>query len=396
MKSTPVPLLDLAAQNHPLAAELRAAFDRVLEHGIFILGGEVTDLESAAAETLGAKHAIGVSSGTDALLLALMALDIGPGDEVICPSFSFFATAGAIARLGATPVFADVCPLCFNLDPESVAQLITPKTKALIPVHLFGQSAPMDPLIAIARDHGLKVIEDAAQAFGAAYHGKALGTIGDFGCFSFFPSKNLGGFGDGGLLTTNDDALADKARILRVHGSKPKYYHSLIGGNFRLDALQAALIGVKLPHHAQYSYARAENAAYYREALAPLAQAAASQCAHCGPAEKPAANARLILPQTLPQNTHIWNQFTLRLPAPKDAAELPRDQLKKHLNARDIGAEIYYPVPFHLQKCFDYLPPAECPVSEMLAREVLSIPIYPELTPDQRDAVVTAVTEFFA
>lgn len=378
MKPTQVPLLDLGAQNHPLTAELRAAFDRVLDHGRFILGDEVTAFEDATAEALGAKHAIGVSSGTDALLLALMTLDIGPGDEVICPSFSFFATAGVISRLGATPVFADICPDTFNLDPESTANLITTKTKAIIPVHLFGQSADMDALMTIAHDHKLHIVEDAAQAFGAAYRDKALGTIGDFGCFSFFPSKNLGGFGDGGLVTTNDDALADKARILRVHGSKPKYYHAMIGGNFRLDALQAALIAVKLPHHAQYSHARASNAAYYREALAPLAN------------ENP-----LVLPYTLEQNTHIWNQFTLRLPVPEGAEALPRDALKNHLNERNVGAEIYYPVPFHRQECFAHLPKATCPESDKAASEVISIPVYPELTEEQREAVVDAVRSFF-
>lgn len=374
---TEVPLLDLAAQNHPLSSELRSAFDRVLDHGRFILGDEVTSFEEACAAELSVKHAIGVSSGTDALLLALMALDLGPDDEVICPSFSFFATAGAVARVGATPVFADIDPTDFNLDPESVAQLITPKTKAIIPVHLFGQSAPMGPLMALAREHGLKVIEDAAQAFGAAYQGQAVGGIGDFGCFSFFPSKNLGGFGDGGLLTTNDDALAEKARVLRVHGSKPKYYHSLIGGNFRLDALQAALLAVKLPHHCQYSQARAENAAYYLEALADLA-----------------APDRLILPESLPGNTHIWNQFTVRLPSPPPAKELRRDALKSYLSEHKIGAEIYYPVPFHRQECFMHLPAGPLPESDSAASEVLSIPVYPELRREQLDAVAAAIRKF--
>lgn len=378
MSSTKVPLLDLAAQNHPLAAELREAFDRVLDHGRFILGDEVTALETAAAKELDVQHAIGVSSGTDALLLALMTLDIGPGDEVICPSFSFFATAGVIARLGARPVFADINPADFNLDPESTAQLITKRTKAIIPVHLFGQSAPMEPLLAIARDHGLKVVEDAAQAFGAAYQGQALGSLGDFGCFSFFPSKNLGGFGDGGLLTTNDDALAKKARILRVHGSEPKYHHPMIGGNFRLDALQAALVGVKLPHHSQYSHARAENAAYYRQALADIA-----------------SPQKLILPEPLPGNIHIWNQFTLRLPASADAKELPRNALKQWLAEYDIGSEIYYPVPFHQQECFAHLKSTALPESEKAAREVLSIPVYPELTHEQLEHTTGAVRAFF-
>ncbi|WP_309387710.1 DegT/DnrJ/EryC1/StrS family aminotransferase [Cerasicoccus frondis] len=387
MTSTKVPLLDVNIQNQPLASELRDAFDRVLSHGRFILGDEVTDFEAAVAAELGVKHAIGVSSGTDALLLALMALDIGPGDEVICPSFSFFATAGAIARTGATPVFADVCPVTFNLDPESTVNLITTKTKAIIPVHLYGQSAPMDELMTIAHNHQLKVIEDAAQSFGAAYRGTALGAIGDFGCFSFFPSKNLGGLGDSGLLTTNDDALADKAAYLRNHGMNPKYYHAMIGGNFRIDALQAALLSVKLPHHRQYSHARAENAAYYLKGLAAHGQPASY--------DQP-ESAKLILPTALADNTHIWNQFTLRLPVAPDATSLPRDALKAWLAERDIGSEIYYPVPFNQQECFAHLPKAECPVSDQLAREVLSIPVYPELTDAQLDAVIEGVSEFVA
>lgn len=377
MSTVKVPLLDVNIQNHPLASELRTAFDRVLDHGRFILGDEVTDFEKAAAAELGVKHAVGVSSGTDALLLALMALDIGPGDEVICPSFSFFATAGAIARTGATPVFADVSPVTFNLDPESTANLITTKTKAIMPVHLYGQSAPMDELMTIAHDHKLKVIEDAAQSFGAAYRSAALGTIGDFGCFSFFPSKNLGGFGDSGLLTTNDDALAAKAVYLRNHGMNPKYYHAMIGGNFRIDAVQAAMLSVKLPHHRQYSHGRAENAAYYLKNLAEVAD-----------------DAKLVLPTALTHNTHIWNQFTLRLPAPADAETLPRDALKNWLNGNDIGAEIYYPVPFNQQECFAHLPKADCPVSDQLAREVLSIPVYPEMTTEQLDHVINAIKDF--
>ncbi|GHC06778.1 DegT/DnrJ/EryC1/StrS family aminotransferase [Cerasicoccus arenae] len=396
MADIKVPLLDLNEQNHSLAAELTAAFERVLGHGQFILGQEVSAFEEAAAKELGARHAIGVSSGTDALLLALMALDIGPGDEVICPSFSFFASAGTIARLGAKPVFADICPVCFNLDPESVATLITPRTKAIMPVHLFGQAAAMESLLALARDHNLRVIEDAAQAFGAAYRGKALGTLGDFGCFSFFPSKNLGGFGDSGLITTEDDALAHRARILRVHGAEPKYYHSLIGGNFRIDALQAALLAVKLPHHRQYSHARATNAAEYNEKLGALPGVIKERsCELCntGPVSNQEAP-RLILPQALPENTHIWNQYTVRLPAQPGANELPRDALKRWLNERDIGAEIYYPVPFHQQACFAYLDNAPCIESERAAREVLSIPIYPELAVDQRERVIEAITEF--
>ncbi|MEO0797015.1 MAG: DegT/DnrJ/EryC1/StrS family aminotransferase [Verrucomicrobiota bacterium] len=396
MSEIKVPLLDLNQQNHALSAQLTEAFERVLGHGKFILGDEVAHFEELAARELNSKHAIGVSSGTDALLLALMTLDIGPGDEVICPSFSFFATAGVISRLGATPIFADICPVCFNLDPDSVAEKINPRTKALIPVHLFGQAAPMTALTAIAEQHDLKVIEDAAQSFGAGFQDKALGTIGDFGCFSFFPSKNLGGFGDAGLLTTQDDELAAKARILRVHGSDPKYYHPMIGGNFRIDALQAALLSVKLPHHRQYGHQRALNAKFYREALGKFDGVVENQsCKLCNTkCDQDPDNARLILPQTLPGNTHIWNQFTLRLPKRNGTDQLPRDELRAFLGSRNIGSEIYYPVPFHQQECFAALKPATCPVAEQIAQEVLSIPVYPELNDDQRAAVVNAIADF--
>ncbi|WP_414661007.1 DegT/DnrJ/EryC1/StrS family aminotransferase [Horticoccus sp. 23ND18S-11] len=364
-----VPLLDLNRQNASLHSELVAAFEKVLRSGHFILGGEVESFEREAAAFLGAKHAISVSSGTDAILVALMALGIGPGDEVICPSFTFFATAGCIARLGATPVFADVHADTFNLDAADVARRITPRTKAIMPVHLFGQSAAMEPLLALARQHNLAVIEDAAQALGARQHGRCCGTIGDFGTYSFFPSKNLGGFGDGGLVATNRDDLAEKVRLLRTHGSKPKYYHKVVGGNFRLDALQCALLRIKLPHLPAYCAARQRNAAYYGSRLAGLGG--------------------LTLPQPAVGNDHIWNQYTLRV-----GGHGRRDALRQHLTAAGIGAEIYYPLPLHQQECFAGLPKVSLPTTEALAREVISIPIFPELTEREKTEVADSVIAF--
>lgn len=362
----PVPLLDLNRQNGPLHADLMAACERVLRSGHFIQGPEVEAVERECAAALGAPHAIAVSSGTDALLVALMALDIGPGDEVIVPSFTFFATAGSVARLGATPVFADVRADDFNLDPADVAFRITPRTKALIPVHLFGQAADMDALLALARAHNIAVIEDAAQSFGAKYGDRCVGTLGDFGTFSFFPSKNLGGFGDGGLVTTNRDDLAERVRLLRTHGAKPKYYHAEVGGNFRLDALQAALLRVKLPHRHAYAAARRANAEAYTAAVTPIASVKSIQ-----------------LPSDLGRGEHIWNQYTLRVPGPGR-----RDALKKHLTAAGIGTEIYYPLPLHKQACFAHLPPVSLPVSEQLAKEVISIPVFPELSTAERDETI--------
>jgi dTDP-4-amino-4,6-dideoxygalactose transaminase len=377
-----VPLLDLTRQNAALHEELTAAFTRVLRSGHFILGNEVESFEHECAALLGVRHTIAVSSGTDAILVALMALGIGPGDEVICPTFTFFATAGCIARVGATPVFADIDPITFNLDPANAVRRITPRTKAIIPVHLFGQSAEMEPLLALAGERKLAVIEDAAQSLGARHHGRACGTMGDAGAFSFFPSKNLGGFGDGGLVATNRDVLAEKIRLLRTHGAKPKYYHKLIGGNFRLDALQCALLRVKLPHLTAYSEARGSNAAHYAEKLGRIAGVAL--------AGTPAAVAsRLVLPVALPQNDHIWNQFTLRVPGPGR-----RDALKQHLGARGIGCEIYYPVPLHRQECFAHLPRVSLPVAERLAHEVLSLPIFPELSEPEQQAVVATIAAF--
>lgn len=372
-----VPLFDTKAQNQALAADLQAAFARVLASGQFILGPEVQNFERQCAEYLGVRHALGVSSGTDAILLALMALGIGPGDEVICPSFTFFATAGCVARTGATPVFCDVRADTFNLNVADAARRITPRTKAVIPVHLYGQAAEMEALNALARQHGLKVIEDAAQAVGATQAGRHVGGHGDFGAFSFFPTKNLGAFGDAGLLTTNDDALAQRATLLRNHGAHPKYYHQFVGGNFRLDAVQAALLAVKLPQLDGYAQRRTANAARYTAHFAKL----------------PGVGTRLVLPAAQPGNGHTWNQYTLRLPGAGR-----REALRDWLAARQIGTEIYYPVPLHAQACFaaQRQTDADLPVSARLAGEVLSLPIFPELTAAQQDEVIAAVSEFLA
>jgi len=371
-KSMNVPLLDVNAQNHAIAGELREAFDRVLESGRFIMGEEVEKFESSLADYLGAKHAIGVSSGTDAILLALMALGIGPGDEVICPSFTFFATAGCIARTGATPVFCDCHVDNFNIDFDSAEQCITDRTKAILPVHLFGQSADMKTCASFAEKHGLAVIEDTAQSLGAKYGEQSCGTMGDFGTYSFFPSKNLGGLGDGGLVVTQDDQLADIAAKMRNHGMHPKYYHQMIGGNFRLDALQAALLRVKFSHYDNYTKQRQQNAAYYLEQLAGIDG--------------------LLLPITDDGNTHIWNQFTLRVIDGK------RDELKQSFIDQGIGCDVYYPVPMHQQECFAAHAKdarTSLAVTEQLATEVLSIPVYPELNQEQQDVVIEAIKTFF-
>ena len=392
-----VRLLDVNAQNHPLAPELREAFERVLASGMFIMGGEVTSFEEESALAVEAKHAIAVSSGTDALLLALMAMDIGPGDEVLVPTFTFFATAGCVSRTGATPVFVDVCPVCFNIDPADARSKITNRTRAIIPVHLFGQCADMDAITALAREHDLRVIEDAAQSMGARYRGHSCGTIGDAGIFSFFPSKNLGGFGDSGMMVTNDDALAARARRLRNHGMEPKYYHHEIGGNFRIDALQAALLRVKLPHLPAYSAARAANAAFYREELARLPGLVSGdpgdcRCLTVQEKRLDEMDARIVLPVAYDHNTHIWNQFTLRV---RGAGE--RDRLRSVLESAGIGCEVYYPLTLDQQTCFASLPETArrpCPVAHRLATEVLSIPVYPELPEEGRAEVVAAIGDF--
>jgi dTDP-4-amino-4,6-dideoxygalactose transaminase len=371
MSTMSVPLLDLEAQYRPLRDEILAAITRVCDSQRFIMGPEIDALERELAAMLGVPHAIAVSSGTDALLLALMAIGIGPGDEVVTPTFSFFATAGAVARLNARPVLVDIDPATFNIDPVQLAAAITPRTKAIIPVHLFGLSADMDPIMDAAGRAGVPVVEDAAQAIGSTYHGRPLGAIGAFGCFSFFPSKNLGAFGDAGLLTATDPALAERARLLRTHGMKPKYYHHLVGANFRMDALQAAVLRVKAPHLAGWTEGRRANAARYRR----LFQEAGIEGA-------------VTLPVEPPDRLHIFNQFVIRV--------ADRDGLKRHLDAQGIGNEIYYPVPFHLQPCFADLGyrAGAFPHAERAAAESLAIPIYGELTQAQQETVVQTIAQF--
>jgi dTDP-4-amino-4,6-dideoxygalactose transaminase len=361
-------MLDVRRQNAPLERELRAAFERVLRSGSYILGAEVERFEEAAAAVAGARFAIGVSSGTDALLLAFMALGIGPGDEVICPAFTFFATAGCIARVGATPVFADSRPESFNIDAAAIEGLITPRTKAIVPVHLFGQAADLEEILELARRHGLHVIEDAAQAFGAEYRGRPVGALGDFGTVSFYPTKNLGAFGDAGLVVTNDPALAARARLLRNHGAERQYFHSAVGGNFRLDAVQAALLSVKLPLLAEYTARRRRHACEYARLLSGAPG--------------------LLLPVALGDRTHIVNQYTLRAPGRRDA-------LRAFLTERGIASAIYYPVPLHRQECFRGLGERRLPVAESLASEALSLPVFPEMTAEEQAAVVDAVVEFY-
>ena len=385
---TNVPLLDLKAQYAQIRAEVMPIIEEVCASQRFILGENVLALEAEVAAYCASAAGIGVSSGTDALLVALMALGVGVGDEIITSPFTFFATAGTIARLGARPVFCDIDPVSFNLSPPAVAEFIDRhcsvqdgqlfngatggRIKGLMPVHLYGQSADMDPLMALAKQYGLKVIEDAAQAIGTEYRGVRVGSIGDIGCFSFFPSKNLGAFGDAGLCTTNDAELAESMRVLRVHGGKPKYFHAVIGGNFRIDELQAAVLRVKLKYLDGWTEARQRNAAYYTAAFAAAGGAQ-----------------NLITPQAAVPGRHIFNQYVVRVP--------DRDALKDHLSARSIGTEIYYPVPLHLQKCFAYLKHArgDFPESERAAAETLALPVYPELSRVQLDHVVASVADFY-
>jgi dTDP-4-amino-4,6-dideoxygalactose transaminase len=377
-----VPLLDVRRENLPLEAELTAAFQRVLNSGQFILGREVEQFESAAAAVAGARFGIGMSSGTDAVLCALMALGIGPGDEVICPSFTFFATAGCVSRVGARPVFADSCAECFNIDPEGIERLLTERTKAIIPVHLYGQAADLEPILELAGRRGIAVIEDAAQAFGAQYRGRAVGSFGDFATISFFPTKNLGALGDAGLLVTNDAGLADKARMLRSHGAHARYFHETVGGNFRLDAIQAALLGVKLPHLPEYTAKRQRHACEYNRAFGGL---------------KGNGTVEVLTPVTHSDRTHIVNQYTLRIRggAGWQRAESPRDALRKFLADRGIASEVYYPLPLHEQQCFrGQGPHAALAVAERLAREVISLPVFPEMSAEERSTVIAAIREF--
>jgi len=363
-----VPLLDLKAQYAQIRDEVRPLIDEVCESQMCIMGPHVKALEEEIARYCGVKHAIGLSSGTDAILLALMALGIGPGDEVITTPFTFFATAGCVARVGATPVFVDILPACFNIDPAKIEQAITPRTKAIIPVDLFGQMADMTAVMEIARRHKVAVIEDSAQSIGARHNGKAAGQYACLTTFSFYPSKNLGCFGDGGMLVTDNDALAERCRILRVHGSEPKYYHKFIGGNFRLDAIQAAVLRVKLKHLDAWSEGRRCNAATYDRLLADLP---------------------ITRPVIYPHNQSIYNQYTIRIPGGR------RDAVQKRLGEMGVGTEIYYPLPLHMQACFAYLgrKTGDFPVAEQAALDVLSIPIYPELTSEQMQAVAGALAE---
>ncbi|HYO24431.1 MAG TPA: DegT/DnrJ/EryC1/StrS family aminotransferase [Lacipirellulaceae bacterium] len=366
-----VPMLDVNRQNGPLAAEFEAAIAEIARTGSFVHGPACKTFEAQIAEYCNVEHAIGCASGSDALLLALMALQVGPGDEVVLPSFTFFATASSVTRLGATPVFADILPETFNIDPADVARKITSRTKAIMPVHLFGQAADMDGLAAAAP--GLPIVEDACQAIGAEYRGAKVGGLGAVGCFSFYPTKNLGGWGDGGLMTTNDAKLAAALRVLRDHGQSPRYHHSLVGINSRLDAIQAAVLSVKLPRLDACAARRDANARRY-----------AAQFVRTG------LDRSLQLPQVAPGCSSVWNQFTVRVPGGR------RDALQQFLNERKIGSAVYYPIPLHLQECFAAwgCQPGSLPVTEQAAREVLSLPIYEELTRAEQDAVIGAVAEF--
>jgi dTDP-4-amino-4,6-dideoxygalactose transaminase len=386
-----VPLLDLKAQYNTIKKELDDALIRIAESQYFILGPEVEKFEKAIRDYLECKYAIGVSSGTDALLIALMAIDIKPGDEVIVPTYSFFATAGVVSRMNAIPVFTDIDPVTYNINPDDIENKITKKTKAIIPVHLYGQSAEMDKINDIAKKYNLKVIEDGAQAIGVQYkNGLKVGNFGDIGCFSFFPSKNLGGFGDGGLVVTNNDELGEKLRILRVHGGKPKYYHKIIGGNFRLDALQAAILSVKLPYLDSWSEKRRQNANLYSKLFIENSLASEEGKTEFLNREK------ILLPKPIYKDTklknyHIYNQYIIRV--------RNRDDLRKHLTDNGIGTEIYYPVPFHKQECFSNLKEnfgnytfynSDCASDESLA-----LPIYPELSEEQIHYTFTNIKNFF-
>jgi dTDP-4-amino-4,6-dideoxygalactose transaminase len=385
-----VPLLDLKAQYRSIKAEIDAAVLEVLESQQFILGPHVTALEEAVARYSGCAYGIGVSSGTDALLACLMAEGIGAGDEVITPAYSFFASAGAVARLGARPVFVDIDPASFNLEPGMLAAAVTPRTRAIIPVHLFGQMAPMKDVLSLSEADGLTVIEDAAQAIGAAEGARGAGSLGHYGCFSFFPSKNLGGAGDGGMVVTSDAARRERVRIMRSHGGAVKYLHATVGGNFRLDAIQAAVLNVKLRHLERWTTARQDNARDYRRLFSDARLASTDwKCAGGHHDACPKASAPVVLPEATEERRHIYNQFVIRVPR--------RDELRAFLATRGIGTEVYYPTPFHLQECFRSLGyrAGDFPASECAAATSLALPIYPELTPQMRRAVVDAVAAFF-
>ena len=367
-----IPLLDLKAQFQPLREEILAAIQTVCDEQGFVLGPRVVAFEEAIGKYIGARYAIGCASGSDALLLSLMAMGVGQGDEVITIPFTFFATAGAVSRLGAKPVFVDIQRDTFNIDPTLIERAITPRTKAIIPVHLFGQCADMAAINQIAKRKNIYVIEDACQAIGASQEDKRAGVLGDTGCFSFFPSKNLGGFGDGGLITTNDKALADSMAMLRVHGSQVRYLHEAIGFNSRLDALQAAVLQVKFKYLDQWTEGRRRNAERYRQLFAQTKLVD-----------------RVLLPPTVAGNFHVYNQYTVRVEK--------RDELRAFLKEKGVGTEVYYPLPMHLQNCYRDLghQKGSFPVSEQAAEAVMSLPIYPELTETQQSYVVEMIAEFY-
>lgn len=366
-----VPLLDLKPQYAAVKDEVDAAVEDVIASQRFVLGPVVEACEEAVAAYCGCRHGVGVSSGTDALLLALMAEGIGPGDEVVTTPFTFFATAGAVARVGATPVFVEIDPSTFNIDPSLIEAKITPRTRAVVPVHLFGQMAEMGPVMEVADRHGLVVIEDAAQSIGAERDGQRAGSVGHYGCFSFFPTKNLGAYGDGGMITTNDPARASKLRTLRVHGEHRKYHHRTVGGNFRLDALQAAVVLAKLPYLDGWTEARRRNATLYRRLIGALSDE---------------ARERIRLPREAP-GRHVWNQFVVQVPR--------RDLVKERLAAAGVGTAVYYPVPLHLQECFAGLgyAPGDLPVSERAAARVLALPVFAELSSAAIRHVTSALGE---
>ncbi|RCS52635.1 DegT/DnrJ/EryC1/StrS family aminotransferase [Bremerella cremea] len=369
-----VPLLDIGRGNAPLKEEFMAAFESVLDSGRFLFGPDVFELEETCATASQTKFGIGCASGSDALLLAMMALEIGPGDEVLVPSFTFFATASCVWRLGAKPVFVDIEPGSYNIDPTRLQEQITPNTKAIIPVHLFGQCANMTEINKIAQMHGIPVIEDAAQAILAEHNGQRAGSMSLAGCISFYPTKNLGGMGDGGMLVTSDEAFANKLKLLRGHGMEPRYYHQLVGINSRLDTLQAAALNVKMKHMAAWTEMRRQNAQKYTQLFA-----------HCG------LDLVVGLPTEEAGNHHVWNQYTIRVPRGG------RDQLRKHLADHKIGSEIYYPVPLHQQQCFASLKEdlSPLPETEKAAEEVLALPIFPELTDAEQRAVVSSIARFY-
>lgn len=383
-----VPLLDLRAQYQSLKPELEKAILNVAETQMLILGKEVETLENALAVYCDSKYAVGVSSGTDALLMALMALDIQPGDEVILPTYSFFATAGVVARLNAIPVFVDSDPVSFNINPALIEEKITEKTKAIIPVHLYGQSADLDEILAIANRHNIPVIEDGAQAIGAQYkNGKRVGSMGLIGCFSFYPTKNLGAFGDGGLVTTNDEQMYIKLKQMRNHGMEPKYHHKFVGGNFRLDALQAAVLNVKFPYLHKWHQARRDNAALYNKYFKQYCLSEAPGITEFD------ANNKVLLPKAVfadsnHADNHIYNQYIIRVEK--------RDELRAFMSEHGVGSEIYYPVPFHRQECFAYLNcnDEDFPIANACAETSIALPIYPELAKEQIEYVVKVISNF--